>query len=831
MRHRYARLGQQLLQALALRLYRRDVVVQEIYLAATLQFAQAGLADQARRVGRDEGLDRQAPLRRGGDHRQVAQALERHRERARDRRRSEREYVHLGAQRLQRFLLAHAEAVLLVHDHQAQPRELHVAREQLVGADRDIDLSAGDALQRGGGFLAGAKARQLGELHREIGEAIREGLEVLLREQRGRREYGDLHAVCDRDERGAQRHLGLAEADVAADQPVHRLALAHVFDHCADRALLVGRGLEAEALGEGLQIVLDHVELPALAQRALRVNMQQFGRGVAHRARGLALGLVPDFAAEFVYRRRFRRSARVAADQIELRDRHIELVRVGVFEQQEFRFAFAEVEVDQAAVAADAVLQMHHRVARAKFGEVAQHALDRGLARAVAAFAGAGRARVQLRLGDDGEAFAIEHEAVQQRSHREAERSAGGEEFGVARGGLGLQCVLGQILRERFAASGGLGDEQRASDAAGQERLQPVQRIGGAALDGHLGHGCDRDAGLRRVLFGALDVHACKRARRDEEGLGAEEQLARRHERPRAVAKQELVARLRVAPEIGERGVHVVMHHQRGFGGQIIEQRRGGVEKERQVVLDAGRRDAVAHVLVYGALGGVALEGLAKTRAEAGAAGIVHWKLARRQQAHVVHLVDGALRIDVESADRVDDVVLEVDAVGQRAAHREQIDQAAAHAVLARRDDLGQMLVAGQRELRAQFVDIELAALLEKERIGREVVGGREAVERGRRRHDDDVELAALQLVERRHALGDQVVVRREAVVGQRFPVGKQRHLEIRREPGDLLAQPLRVGRLRAQHRDRARAGRQPGERERVARAVQPRRDAFSARC
>ena len=45
--------------------------------------------------------------------------------------------------------------------------------------------------------------------------------------------------------------------------------------------------------------------------------------------------------------------------------------------------------------------------------------------------------------------------------------------------------------------------------------------------------------------------------------------------------------------------------------------------------------------------------------------------------------------------------------VGQRAAHREEVDQAAADAELARRDDLRDVLVAGERELRAQRVDVE----------------------------------------------------------------------------------------------------------------------------
>jgi hypothetical protein len=47
---------------------------------------------------------------------------------------------------------------------------------------------------------------------------------MLARQQRGRHHDRDLLAFECHGEGRAQRHLGLAEADVAADQPVHRTA-------------------------------------------------------------------------------------------------------------------------------------------------------------------------------------------------------------------------------------------------------------------------------------------------------------------------------------------------------------------------------------------------------------------------------------------------------------------------------------------------------------------------------------------------------------------------------------------------------------------------------
>jgi hypothetical protein len=104
-----------------------DLVVQEVDLPAALELAQHRLADGAvAAFVAHEGLDRQPALRRGGDDRQVAQAFQRHAQRARDRRGGQRQHVDLGAQGLHRLLVAHAEAVLLVDDQQAQALELDV---------------------------------------------------------------------------------------------------------------------------------------------------------------------------------------------------------------------------------------------------------------------------------------------------------------------------------------------------------------------------------------------------------------------------------------------------------------------------------------------------------------------------------------------------------------------------------------------------------------------------------------------------------------------------------------------------------------------------------
>jgi hypothetical protein len=58
---------------------------------------------------------------------------------ARDRRRREREHVDARLEGLDALLVGDAEALLLVDDQQAEPLEVHVLREQAVGADHDVD--------------------------------------------------------------------------------------------------------------------------------------------------------------------------------------------------------------------------------------------------------------------------------------------------------------------------------------------------------------------------------------------------------------------------------------------------------------------------------------------------------------------------------------------------------------------------------------------------------------------------------------------------------------------------------------------------------------------
>ena len=130
-----AGVGQQRLELLGHGLNGHHPVVQEEDLAPAVDLALDGVADDALVVGGDDGLHRQPVVRRRLDGAHVARAGQRQVKRARDRRRAQGEHVHQPAQHLELLLVHHAEALLLVNDHQAQVFEGDV-RPAAAGACR-----------------------------------------------------------------------------------------------------------------------------------------------------------------------------------------------------------------------------------------------------------------------------------------------------------------------------------------------------------------------------------------------------------------------------------------------------------------------------------------------------------------------------------------------------------------------------------------------------------------------------------------------------------------------------------------------------------------------
>ena len=147
MRDDDAGLRYQVTQLAGLLLNVRDLIVNEEGLTIAQQLAADGRGYLLVLVSADVGQHWVAVFRRGQDGGHLADASHRHLQGARDRSCGHGEHIHAGLERLNVFLVLHAEALLLVHDDEAEVLPVHTGLEEAVGADDDIDAAIGQALE------------------------------------------------------------------------------------------------------------------------------------------------------------------------------------------------------------------------------------------------------------------------------------------------------------------------------------------------------------------------------------------------------------------------------------------------------------------------------------------------------------------------------------------------------------------------------------------------------------------------------------------------------------------------------------------------------------
>ena len=231
--------------------------------------------------------------------------------------------------------MPHAEALLLVHDQQTQILELNILVQQPVRADDHVQLAAFQVLD---GLLLlgrGFEARQRVHMDGKIMESVQHGGVVLLNENRRRREQRRLLSVHHALEDGAQRHLGLAISNVAAQQAIHHLRLFHILFNLRNRRQLIGRFLKGERV---LKLALPRrvrAERVALHGLALGVQLDQVARDFLDGALDLRLLLLPFAAGQAVELGRFALGADILLHAIHLIGGHVQLVGALIADVQE----------------------------------------------------------------------------------------------------------------------------------------------------------------------------------------------------------------------------------------------------------------------------------------------------------------------------------------------------------------------------------------------------------------------------------------------------------------------------------------------------------------
>ena len=143
--------------------------------------------------------------------------------------------VDRGSQMFERFLVLDAETLFLINDDEAEILDPDAWLQETVGPDDEVDRSIGETFKGLFRLFRRLESRQRAHSDRELTEPFGERGVVLLDQQCRRHQQDDLFAVLDGLERGTDGDFGLAIADVAANQAVHRDCAFHVAFYLVDR--------------------------------------------------------------------------------------------------------------------------------------------------------------------------------------------------------------------------------------------------------------------------------------------------------------------------------------------------------------------------------------------------------------------------------------------------------------------------------------------------------------------------------------------------------------------------------------------------------------------
>ena len=634
----------------------------------------------------------------------------------------------VGLELLQALLLRHAEMLLLVDDEKAQIAENDALGEERVRADDDVDAALGQFALHLGCVLAGDKPRQLLDPHRHAGEALEERAMVLARQERRRHDDGDLHPGHHRDERGAQRNLGLAEADIAADEPVHRPAGAQIAERVADRALLVlGLGI-GEARGEFLVEALGRGKRLALAQLALGRDLDQLAGDVADALLDARLARLPGKGAQPV-ERNVERLRAIARQNLDVLDRHEQLVVAGIDDAQAIVRRAGDIERDEPVIAADAVLGMNDEIALRQ----RRHLGDEILVIGAAPRRPREPVAQNVLLGDERhvrEAIAVLEREHGERGLAQRDRREIGPALDHGRIGYAMIAQQGSEALGRAQAVG--GDERAAAMVAlvedvvahGVEQIDALAcpRLGevAAGMRAGIDRGRPALAGKRREL---ADVAALQERIPlpviEKKLLRLDRAIRRRrgargpaHVAPRGIEIGDLLEPVAAHPF----GLVVERHRRLG---QIVEQRLEALVIKRQPVLHADIAPPRAHRLVQRIVVGDRAELLAIAQAEAADRVLVEQHLAHRPQDDGLGRARRALRQRIERAHPLDLFAEEIEPHGRPRARGKEIGDAAADREFARLAHRIGALIAVPLEERGEPVVRQPAAQRQSRECGR----------------------------------------------------------------------------------------------------------------
>ncbi len=298
--------------------------------------------------------------------------------------RSQRQNVYLGPHFLEPLFVGDAKVLFLVDNQKAKVLELDALGQQRMGAHTDVDAAFLKPLAGVGGILCGNKARQGPDFHRKSAKALGKAAIVLAGKKRRRADDRDLHPRHRRHKGRAHRDLGLAEADIADNQPVHRAPGLKIGHDIGNGVQLIVSFLIGKARSKGLPCGMGRIEDRRVAQVTLGRNPHQSVGDFADAFLELGLLGLPCTTAQTVKQPLL---MAITAKKLYVFNGKIELGILGIDQMHIFMRGsgavargFGHAQGFQPHKAADPMFDMHHQIARCQRAKVLQEVLGLALA-------------------------------------------------------------------------------------------------------------------------------------------------------------------------------------------------------------------------------------------------------------------------------------------------------------------------------------------------------------------------------------------------------------------------------------------------------------------
>ena len=669
----------------------------------------------------DKCARRQPVYRRGGDDAQLFDAGQRQLQSARYRRSGERQDMNVGFELLEFFFVRNAEMLLLVDNNHAEIAKLNVFGQQRMRADDNFDSAVFEPLFGLRRLFGRNQPREHFYPYRETFQPLLEVQIMLARQQRGRHNHGHLRARSRHGKSRPQRNLGLAETDVAANQPIHRNRGVQIGHDVGNGVELVIGFVIGKTRAEIVKQSLRRHKTIGFFELTLGGNLYQFFGNVLNPLLDFGLFGLPGHAAQSIELDVLVLDA-VARNDVDIFDRYKQFGVVGINNLEAVVRRTAGRDVFQPHKTADAVLDMNDQLADIERRYVGNKIFGSDFF----GFALLAALAQDIGLGNNNQVFGLE--TVRQRHDNQnnllfglfkrlfpalgktqvrnsvlvhQSEQAFARALGITRDNTSGSAVFGQIILE-FGINFGRAGIVRARKIAHRQHAAVVTFVGFGQAQIRQPDGTATLQNILQLCFAQIQKLRPDRAINVYFGGGLDLQRLQ----PRLIIVGNAFA-------LGMRGFVNALAGNQISRGQIIKQRgQRRVIKKRQPVFVAQVFFAVGNRFVNLVIVKRGPESLAICRAEIFDGIGVENNFVDNLKSIAFYLAGGALADGVESADALNFVVKQVNAQRLEAADRKNVDNIAADGVFALLDDLLDAGIAVDGGIMQKIVEIQSAANL-----------------------------------------------------------------------------------------------------------------------